>query len=352
MRTVNVRRFRVRLKSIFLWALAAMLTAGINPSASRAADANDVVRIIINPGVYDELPLYWAIDKGYFSDAHLDMRVTKVNISLGQFIPILARGDVDVAPTIMSPAFFNQFDQGFGAKIVATMDESHKGWNDTVAFLVRQDLWDSKAIREPSDLRGKKLVKPIGAPNDFLTLEIMAKAGLTMSNVEMHTSLNGQTTYLPSLMNRQYDALSAPEPIATQLEKAGAAHKWLGLQEVIPYYQAGYIALSQQFAKDHRDVAQRFVTAYLRACRDIASSNGKWTPQLVDEVATWSGQPRDVVTAIPGPAYPGLSKISRESISRQEAMWFQLGMMKKMVPIDQFIDESFAENARKELRIK
>jgi ABC-type nitrate/sulfonate/bicarbonate transport system substrate-binding protein len=347
-----VRRFRVRIKSIFLWALATVLMAGVFPSASRGADTNEVVRIIVNPGVYDELPLYWAIDKGYFSDAHLDVRVTKVNTSLGTFVPFLARGDVDVAPMIMVPAFFNQFDQGFGAKIVATMDETHKGWTDTTSFLVRQDLWDSKAIRKPSDLRGKKLVKPIGAPNDFLTLEIMAKAGLTMANVTMNSSLNGQTTYLPSLINHAYDALSAPEPIATQLEKQGAAHKWLGLQDVIPYYQAVYIALSQQFARDHRDAAQRFVTAYLRACKDVAASNGKWTPELIDEVASWSGLSRDVVSAIPGPAYPGLAKISRESISRQQAMWLQLGMMKKLVPIDQFIDESFAENARKQLGIK
>jgi ABC-type nitrate/sulfonate/bicarbonate transport system substrate-binding protein len=349
---VNVRRIGARIKAIALWALAGVLTVGALPSASRGADANDVVRILINPGIYDQLPLYWAIDKGYFSDARIDLRVTKVNTSAGQFVPFLARGDVDVAPMVMVPAFFNQFDQGFGAKIVATLDESHKGWSDTVVFMVRQDLWDSKAIRKPSDLRGKKLVKPIGAPNDFLTLEILAKAGLTMSNVEMHSSLNGQTTYLPSLINHQYDALSAPEPIATQLEKQGAAHKWLSLQDVIPYYQASYIALSQQFAKDHRDVAQRFVTAYMRACKDVAASNGKWTPELIDEVANWSGQSRDVVSAIPGPTYPGLSKIARESISRQEAMWYQLGMMKKMVPIDQFIDESFADNARKELRIK
>lgn len=347
-----MRRVYFRVRSIVLCALTALLVAGVLPSASRGADANDIVRVIINPGVYDELPLYLAIDKGYFSDAHLDIRVTKVNTSLGTFVPFLARGDVDVAPMVMVPAFFNQFDQGFGAKIVAPLDESHKGWNDTTSFMVRQDLWDSKVIRKPSDLRGKKLVKPIGAPNDFLTLEIMAKAGLTMANVQMYSSLNGQTTYLPSLLNHVYDALSAPEPIATQLEKQGVAHKWLGFGDVIPYYQAAYIALSQQFARDHREVAQRFVTAYLRACKDVAASDGKWTPELIDTVAKWSGQSRDVLSAIPGPSYPGLNKISRESISRQQTMWLQLGMMKKLVPIDQFIDESFAESARKELRIK
>ena len=143
-----------------------------------------------------------------------------------------------------------------------------------------------------------------------------------------------------------------PNRLAPSLERAGAAHKWLGLQDVIPYYQSSYIAFSQQFAREHRDAAQRFTTAYLRACKDVAASNGKWTSELVDEVSNWSGLSRDAVMAIPGPAYPGMSKISRESISRQQAMWLQLGMMKKNVPIDQFIDESFADKSRKDLGIK
>ncbi len=345
---VNVRRIPV--KAALLWVIVAVFLVGLMPGSGRAADA-DVVKLMFNPGIYDALPLELALDKGYFADAHLDVRVTKTPGSLGLIVPFLARGDIDVAPQVMVPAFFNQYTQGFGIKVVATLDETHKGWNDTVYFMVRQDLWNTR-IRKPADLRGLKLPKPTGSPNDFLTLEILAKAGLTMSNVNMNVMLTGTTSFLPSLLNKQYDALSVPEPLATQFEKQGIAHRWLGYQDVIPYYQTGYLAISPQFAKEHHDDVGRFVQAYLRACRDIAATNGKWTPELIDEVVKWSGQSRDVIAAIPGPAYPGIGKISVESITRQEQLWLQLNMLQKNVPIAELIDESYARNARKALGIK
>jgi len=345
--SVHLPHVKPRLLAIAV----AALTLGLFPSASPGADA-DVVKIMFNPGIYDTLPLMLAIDRGFFADEHLDVRVTKTPGSLNLIIPFLARGDIDAAPVVMGPAFFNQFDQGFGVKIVATLDESHKGWNDTVSFMVRQDLWDNKTIRNPSDLRGKKMPKPAGSPNDFLTLEILAKAGLTMANASMNVLLTGSTSFLPAIINKQYDALSVQEPLATQFEKLHVAHKWLDYQDVIPYYQTAYIALSPSFVKDHHDAAVRFVRAYMRACRDIAASDGKWTPDMIDSEVKWSGQNRDVIEAIPGPAYPGIGKISTESISRQEQLWLQLGMLKTSVPIAEFIDESYARAARTSLGIK
>ena len=167
-----------------LWVVVATLTVGMLPSATRAADA-DVVRLMFNPSLYDELPFMLAIDKGYFTDEHLDVRVTKAPGSLTLVVPYLARGDIDVAPQVMGPAFFNQYLEGFGIKIVAPLDEARKGWHETVYFMVRQDLWDSKAIRQPSDLRSRKLVKPNGSPNDVLAFNILAEGGLTMANVHM-----------------------------------------------------------------------------------------------------------------------------------------------------------------------
>ena len=136
-----------------------------------------------------------------------------------------------------------------------------------------------------------------------------------------------------------------PEPLVTQIEKMGVAHRWLGHQEVIPYYQTGYLAASPQFIRDHRDALQRFVQAYMRACRDIAEAHGKWTPAMLETEVRWSGQDRDVIAKIPGPAYPGVGTFSVESISRQQQL-LGLGMMTKAVPVNELIDESFARNAR------
>ena len=209
---VNVRRAPV--KAALLWVTIAAFLVSLVPSAGRAADG-DVVRLMFNPNLYDELPFMVAIDKGYFTDEHLDVRVSKTPGSLGLVVPYLARGDIDVAPQVMGPAFFNQYTEGFGIKIVAPIQAAHKGWNETVYFMVRQDLWDSKAIRTPADLRGKKLPKPNGSPNDVLAFDILAKAGLTMSNVIMNVGITGSaTSFLPALRNKQYDAMSVTEPLS------------------------------------------------------------------------------------------------------------------------------------------
>ena len=340
------------LKICVLWIVIAAFTAGIFPSASRAADA-DVVRLMFNPGLYDALPFMLALDKGYFTDEHLDVRVTKAPGSLGLIVPYLARGDIDVAPQVMGPAFFNQYTEGFGIKIVAPLDEAHKGWHETVYFMVRQDEWDSGAIRKPADLRGKKLPKPNGSPNDVLAFDILAKAGLTMSNVIMDIPITGAATnFLPALRNKQYDAMSIPEPIATQFEKLGIAHRWLSYQDVLPSFQTAYLAIGPAFARDHRDAAVRFVRAFLRACRDIAAANGKWTSELIDSESKWSGLDRDAIAAIAGPTYPGLGNIDVSSILRQEQLWLSLNMLKTNVPIPALIDESYARTARASLGMK
>lgn len=334
------------MMKVLVWAVLVVLTAVAVPRASGAADA-DVVRLMFNPGLYDELPFMVALDKGYFTDEHLDVRVTKAPGSLSLVVPFLARGDIDVAPQVMAPSFFNQYTEGFGIKIVAALDESRKGWNDTVSFMVRQDLWDSGAIRKPADLRGKRMPKPTGTPNDFLAIEIMAKAGLTMANVQMNIPIVGASTnFLPALRNKQYDAMSVPEPLATQFDKQHIAHKWLSFRDVLPGYQTAYLAFGPAFIKDHPDVAQRFLRAYLRACRTIEASNGKWTPELIDSEVKWSGQDRDAIAAIPGPAYPGEGRISTDSIRRQEDLWLSLNMMQKNVPVAALIDDTYVRNAR------
>jgi len=104
--------------------------------------------------------------------------------------------------------------------------------------------------------------------------------------------------------------------------------------------------------KDHRDVAERFVRAYMRACRDIAASNGKWTPEMIDSETKWSGLDRSAIADIPGPAYPGIGKINVDAVRRQQELWLGIGMMTKRVPIAPLIDESFANTARKSLGMK
>jgi ABC-type nitrate/sulfonate/bicarbonate transport system substrate-binding protein len=168
-----------------------------------------------------------------------------------------------------------------------------------------------------------------------------------MSNVIMNVGITGSaTSFLPALRNKQYDAMSVTEPLATEFQKMGVAHRWLSYQDVIPSFQSAYLAIGPAFARDHHDAAVRFVRAFMRACRDIAASNGKWTPELIDSESKWSGLDRSAFAAIPGPAYPGDGKIDIDSIRRQEQLWLALNMLQKKVPIDALIDDSYVRSTK------
>ncbi|MGA2392651.1 MAG: FAD-dependent oxidoreductase [Candidatus Lustribacter sp.] len=335
---------KVKLPAALALVVLAVCLAGVRPAA-RAADA-DVVRLTFNPGLYDTLPLMVALEKGYFTGAHLDVEVTKISAPHGTLIPSLARGDIDVAPQTLTPAFFNQLGAGFGIKILALMSGSHKGWNDTVWDVVREDVWEAKQIRKPSDLRGKSVPKPIGNAVDFMLVKTLAKGGLTLADVDATHLQGGPTNLLPALLNKEFDALAVGEPLVTQLEKQGLVHRWLSYNDVAPGFQSSFLAASASFAATHRDALQRFVTAYIRACRYIDATGGKWTPELIDILVKWSGQNRDVIAAIPGPAYPGLGEVSTESIDEQEQLWLQLGILKQALPPAELIDGEFAAAAR------
>jgi ABC-type nitrate/sulfonate/bicarbonate transport system substrate-binding protein len=331
---------------------AALVVFGFFAVPHAATAADDVVRLTFNPGLYDTLPLMVAIEKGYFTDAHLDVQVTKISAPHGTLIANLARGDIDVAPQTMTPAFFNQLGEGFGIKVLSSMTQSHKGWNDTVWMVVRQDLWDAKTIRKPSDLRGKSVPKPVGNTVDFMMVQTLYKGGLKLPDVEMTRAQGGPTNLLPALINKAFDALAVGEPLVTQLDKQGLVHRWLAYDDVAPNFVSSYLAASSAFASAHHDALERFVQAYLRACQYIVASNGKWTPDLTDIMVKWSGQTRDVITAIPGPAYPGLGDVSTDSINRQQQLWLQLGLLKTPVPAAALVDGQFVATARAALHIR
>jgi ABC-type nitrate/sulfonate/bicarbonate transport system substrate-binding protein len=213
-------------------------------------------------------------------------------------------------------------------------------------------VWDAKQIRKAADLRGKSVPKPVGNTVDFMLVQTLAKGGLTLADVDATHIQGGPTNLLPALLNKEFDALAVGEPLVTQLEKQGLVHRWLSYNDVAPNFQSSFLAASASFAATHHDALQRFVAAYLRACQYIDAGNGKWTPDLIDILVKWSGQNRDIIAAIPGPAYPGLGEISVESIDEQEQLWMQLGILKQAVAPADLIDGEFAAAARAALRIR
>lgn len=81
------------------------------------------MRLALNSAALN-LPIFLAIDKGYFAREHLDVKIVRANVPAMMQLPALARGEIDIAPMVLAPGFFNQFTQGFDVKL-DRLDSEH-----------------------------------------------------------------------------------------------------------------------------------------------------------------------------------------------------------------------------------
>jgi len=346
----------VRFGSVFL----ALLTLGelIEPGRAMAgteqAQAKTAVRFSLNPVTFPNLPLFLAVDKGYFEAEGIDLHITQYNGSSVTQMPLAARGDLDITVMVAGPALFNQRSEGFDIKIIGSMAESHPGWNDGEWIMVRKDLWDSGAIRKLSDLKGRKVDGgPDGSPVSFLLNQALTKAGLSRQSVIYSKKLATPPDWIAALRNQAVDVLTVVEPIATLMQTQGLAVKLASDQDVIPWLQATYFIASAKYIHDHPTVVSAFLKGYLRAARDVTVANGQWTPELLHEVVKWSKQPEADIAKVPGPAYVGqLGAINRVSLARQQDYLVDIGEVKQKTDPDALIDEGPLNAARHELGIQ
>jgi NitT/TauT family transport system substrate-binding protein len=343
-----MRRAHAALRGVV--AALALLALGILPAT--AQQNLDVVRLTLNPATFAYLPLFTAVDRGYFAEQHIDLQISKISGSSIQQLPRLARGDIDIMPTSIGPGFFNQYAQGFDAKIVASFNQSRAGWQDPACILVRQDLWDSHAIAKLTDLRGKVIDGGAdGTSLNFLIKSAIVKAGLTQKEVQFAEKFRTIPDAFAAFKNGAADVQAMTEPLCTQWDLDHVAHRWLTAQDVIPGFQPSYIAVGGTFLKEHRSVAIRFLTAYLKGPRDVTSANGRWTPALIASATKWTEIPAATLERLAGPSYAGqMGAIDTGWIDRQQRFWVAEGTVPKAALLSDIVDASLLDEARRAAR--
>jgi len=312
------------------------------------------VRLAINPLVYAHLPLMVAADKRYFAAEGVDAVIGKYPGSSNTQLPLVARGDLDLAPMVAGPALFNQQSQGFNVKVVAFETTSKRGWNESAWLLVRKDVWDSGAIRSIEDLKGHSVDGgPVGTPVNVLLRQVLAKAHLSLTDVKFSQRLVAPPDWLAALRNKAVDALTAVEPIASEIVRQGYGVKLVSPIDVAAWSPTATMVANPEFLQKNHDTVVHFLKAVLRADQDITRGGPHWTPELIGILAHWSKMTTDQITTIPSPSYYGdYGKIDPKLLDEQQKFWVDLGQVKQPVDIATLIDASAIDQARKDMQIK
>lgn len=308
------------------------------------------VRFSFNPVIHSYLPIFIAIDKGYFKEQNIDLQISVYNGSSVSQMPLAARGDLDIVPMVGGPALFNQQSGGFDIKVIASMVESRAGWHDGAWILVRKALWDAGTVRSVADLKGRSVDGgPDGSSISFMLNQALLGAGMTRADVKYSGRFTSPADWVAALANDAVDAFAAVEPFATQFEQRGLVARLVSSATIMPWFQESFFVASAKYVETNRDVVKRFLMAYVKAAREVDAAGGKWTPDQLAILAKWTRVPEATIGQIPGPQYYGqLGRVKVDSLIRQQDYWASIGQVKTKIDVASLVDATIIEEAIKE----
>jgi len=220
------------------------------------ASASDVTKVTLSiPPVGDSLPVYQAIDKGYFEDEGLDVELTpaangattinalvsgSTDLALVSYPSLITARSSDLPVTIAAPAIAGTEEYAAGLYVLADSD-----------------------IEEPADMVGKKMATPsLGSVGDIWFRGVLLQEGLAPDDVT-YVEIP-QANMAAALEAGDVDGIFQTEPTLSATE-ANLDVRPIGFQEG----PQGLFATSDQLMEDKPEVVTAFRAALAKAVSDI-----------------------------------------------------------------------------------
>ncbi len=223
--------------------------------------------------------------KGYYQD--LGIKIEPVQFSSGQeMINQLAAGQLDVGATVTASGLFNAMSRDIPVKIVADkgINVPNQGY---YRLVIRKDLVNT--IKDYADLKGKKIAIVGKASLDEIAADrVLAKGNLSLNDVDLQV-IRSFSDMLVSLSNKSIDAAMVIEPFITQGVAKNILDPWKDPVEYDPNAQTALLVFGTSLT-ERNDVANRFMTAYIKSVRDYndAFFKGHNKSEMIDILCKYS----------------------------------------------------------------
>jgi NitT/TauT family transport system substrate-binding protein len=217
-------------------------------------------------------PFFIAQARGYFKEAGLNVEFSSAP-SVNQHLPALAQGQLHVSVGSSNLGQYNALARQLDLAIVADLQSAGKTAKSigNSALVVRKDLWDSAALREPRDLLGKRvgIIGP-GSGHHIQAIRWLRGQGLDHEGVEwVQLSFADQ---LAGLQNGGIDASIQTEPLLTAGLNRGAYQIMATQEDLNPDTQVLYVIYWSGIDRLGPRVGERFMVGYLKGVRDYLNA--------------------------------------------------------------------------------
>ncbi len=278
--------------------------------------------------------------EGLFAAQRLNVDLVDMD-STAPVIPALARGDLDVLPAVISPALFNAIARGADIRVVAAASELIQGGCTTTAIVANHAIAASGRLARADGWKHLRIAGSRAPFSGFLLDKVLKPLGLDEDQLE-HVDVPDQIE-ADTIRAGRADIGIMSEPWLTRALSANAVTLWKPLQDVAPGFQYTVVLYGPTLLKAHRDVGQRFMTAFLEAVRRF--DQGKNARNL-EIVAAATGLDRDLLSRACWPAVRTGAAVNTSAALEFQSWAHARGLIDRLLPLAGFHDTSFSENVR------
>ena len=325
-----------------LMCIGAMLLGG---GHARAADP---VHLGTTNAITD-LPFFIAQARGYFRDENLAVEFITFD-SAAKMIAPLASGDLDVAAGGPSAGLYNSIARHIGVRIVADKTSTPPG-RPSQTLLVRRSLIDSGRVKGLADLKGLKVASAAPGSSAMGTLNrIYRMTGLAPADIER--IYLGFPQQIAALQNGAVDVAFPTEPFASEAVRKGFAAAFMTDDQIYPGHQIAVLIYADRFRLQQRDVALRFMRAYLRGVRAQNAAivdghlAGPDSEEFISLIAAETPvKDTNLLRSMRLSATDSQGRLNVESLAEDLDVFRAEGLIEGSINVGEAIDQSFAEEA-------
>ncbi len=351
---------RIRALSIVLAAMVAASACASAPTSTATASApaagtgagasptlTPVTVKYGQVGGLSDAAIFLADAKGYFKAQGITFESTPF-ASAALMVAPLSTNEIQAGGGAPSAGLFNAVDRGINLKIVADKGSLLPG-HGYEAVIVRKDL--AGKVTGAKDLRGLKVsIASRDIVPEFSLDSYLRSAGLTIKDVEVVPL--AFPDMIVGLRNGSIDVAVPIEPHVTRITNEGIGQIIGRTDAVAPNEQTAVILFSEKFAQQ-RDVALRFMTAYLQGARYFNDAFDKKDPsKRADAIAILAKATNIDAALFERMVMPGLDpdgKVNVQSLNATQQYFVTKGSQTKAIDMTKVVDSSFAEEAAKRL---
>jgi NitT/TauT family transport system substrate-binding protein len=257
-------------------------------------------------------------------------------------IPALIRGDIDVLPAAMSPAFFNAMVRGARVRLVAGVSELAPGGCTYTGLVVSRAMATMGAVAQPAILKGRRLGAARSIVTDYLLDTFFRQHGLQIGDLNA-IDLPGAAE-LEALRAGRIDVGALSEPALARGVASGYLTLLSSFHDVAPNFQYSLMVFGPSLLDRQPEVADRFMRAYLRAIRRF---NERATDRNVAILSEVTGLDRDLLKRVCWPYIRHDGRLNPASVLDFQTWAVQRNLVDRALPIGDLYDSRFIESANR-----